>query len=366
MVAIQGEMPDTQQPQHYRVGLEESTKEVVGKLDVMGDSVGVLGLYGMGGIGKTTLANEVYNHFASSRTFQHRSFLKDVRGSKLLDLQQQLVHDLFKEHLKSSEDYPYYFNRFKGLRMLIVVDDIDEKYQFDQLIFNLQELANGTRILVTSRERDVLNRTMGHIRDKALHEVKVLNTIEARQLFNWHAFYNEIPDRGFEHLAVKVADACSGHPLALESVGATLFDKKEPQDKPMWLDAIKTMNSNGDIQNKLRITYDGLPSDAERMMFLDVACLLIGEHEEVALEIWESCDTCYGGCATSKGPTLALRILKDKSLVKLNALRQLSMHDVLRDMGRDIVARQSPSNPGKRSHLWHSLTTAKVLEKKQV
>lgn len=132
VVAIQGEMPDIQQPQHYRVGLEESTKEVVGKLDVMGDSVGVIGLYGMGGIGKTTLANEVYNHYASSRTFQHRSFLKDVRGSKLLDLQQQLVHDLFKEHLKSSEDYPYYFNRFKGLRMLIVVDDIDEKYQFDQ------------------------------------------------------------------------------------------------------------------------------------------------------------------------------------------------------------------------------------------
>jgi hypothetical protein len=69
---------------------------------------------------------------------------------------------------------------------------------------------------------------------------------------------------------------------------------------------------------------------------------------------------------------LVLRRLVDKSLVRLDA-GKLSMHDVIGDMGRDIVTKfpsheweEPPRHPGERTHLWEAATTAKVLRKNHV
>jgi uridine kinase len=97
------------------VGLEESLKVVIKKLNLMGDNVGVIGVFGMGGIGKTTLVREVYNHFAMEKRFEEQSFLKDVRSiTDPLDLQKQLVYDLLQEDLQSSEKFSYWFDHFMG------------------------------------------------------------------------------------------------------------------------------------------------------------------------------------------------------------------------------------------------------------
>lgn len=119
---------------------------------------------------------------------------------------------------------------------------------------------------------------------------------------------------------------------------------------------------------QLRISYDSLPSDGDKSMFLDIACLMIGVRKEVALEVWSSCQSCSDYCSTSKGPHLALRTLLDKSLVRLDSgSSELSMHDHIRDMGRDVVAKEVPKEyPGRRTHLWDPTTAAKVLKKHQV
>ncbi|KAH9533966.1 hypothetical protein CY35_18G081800 [Sphagnum magellanicum] len=184
VLAVQRALPGRrlqQVPQH-RVGLEESSKVVIKKLNLMGDSVGVIGVFGMGGIGKTTLAREVYNHFAMHKRFEQQSFLKDS--------------------------------------------------QFNVLIPDIDKLARGSQILVTSRDQNVLSNIMrgdGHL--TAMHEVELMSPHDSYQLFNWHAFYNEKASDGFQDLARKVADACCRLPLALEVIGAFLFDKKRPEDR---------------------------------------------------------------------------------------------------------------------------------------
>lgn len=190
----------------------------------------------------------------------------------------------------------------------------------------------------------------------------------SRQIFNWHAFLSEAPTTDeFCDLAEKVADACGGHPLALEVIGASLFDKKDPEtDRSLWMDAIKTLTENGDVSDKFKLSYYSLPSDGDKAMFRDIACLLVGMREEVALEIWKSCQSCNDYCSTTKGPGLVLRRLVDKSLVKIRD-GVLSMHDLIRDMGRDIVMKEVPrERPGERTHLWNAATAAKVLRRNQV
>ncbi|KAH9533928.1 hypothetical protein CY35_18G078800 [Sphagnum magellanicum] len=361
VLAVQRALPARrlQQVPPHRVGLEESSKGVIKKLNLMGNSVGVIGVFGMGGIGKTTLAREVYNHFAMEKRFEQQSFLKDVRSITDLDSQKQLVNDLLQEDLQSSEEFSYCFDRFMGRKVLIVVDDIDHRRQFDVLIPDIDKLARGSRILVTSRDQNVLTNIMrgdGHL--TAMHEVELMSPHDSHRLFNWHAFYNEKASDGFQDLARKVADACCRLPLALEVIGAFLFDKKRPEDRDCWHQATETLRANGDILNKLKISYDGLSSDESRLMFTDIACFLIGKDEQMAMQIFES-------CISYTGPQVSFHALMDKSLVTLDSDRRIRMHDLLCDMGRNVVTKQSQIE-GQRSHLWDLAMAERVLRKNQV
>ncbi|CAM6016151.1 unnamed protein product [Sphagnum balticum] len=365
--AIQSALPVglLQQVVQHRIGLQGPVIEVVNYLH----QVGVLGIVGMGGIGKTTLAKEVYNEYAKQQSFERQSFLHDVTKSSLLSLQQQLVHDLLGEDLISMEEFHNFFNRIlRDQKALIVIDGIDDKWRFNQLIPSLDKLLmQGSQVIATSRDRNVLNyiTSQSSTEESKLYEVQVLDCIHARQLFNWHAFYSDKASDGFQDLAKEVADSCNGLPLALEVIGAYLFDKKAPKHEVIWIESAKSLRVDpGAIDHKLQnmfdISYEGLSSPTDKLMFLDIACSMIGQHESPIMSIWESCIICT--CPSSKSPHSSLMRLIDKSLVKLDENENFRMHEILRDMAKGVVKRQSLQEVGKRTHLWEPLETNEVLE----
>jgi hypothetical protein len=187
----------------------------------------------------------------------------------------------------------------------------------------------------------------------------LLSTTDSRHLFNWHAFQSVDAIDNFQELAKKVADACCGLPLALEVIGCFLFDKRKEYDlKNTWPETIKTLSEDKNILNKLKISYDGL-SEASKLMFLDIACFMIGQREHIAMQIFKACDY--------KGPASSFSSLKDKCLVKLDEDRQIVMHDLLRDMGRQVVMNQSQHmEKGTPSHLWDPEMVQQVLQNKEV
>ncbi|KAH8932739.1 hypothetical protein BDL97_19G089600 [Sphagnum fallax] len=346
----------------YQVGLEETSKELIEILNQMEKDVGVLSLVGMGGIGKTALAKEIYCCFEKNDTFEKKTFLKDVRESAILDLQKQLARDLFREDVRSMEGFNKCFNCVMNCEVLIVIDDVDQKGQFDQLIPDINKLGPGSRVIITSRESNVVNNIMRNGNCKCLrHEMALLSTTDSRHLFNWHAFHSVDAIDGFQELAKKVADACCGLPLALEVTVCFLSDKREERDlESTWSQTIKTLlNENKDIFEKLMISYNGLSPEA-RMMFLDIACFMIGQREHIAMQIFEACKSDYNI------PAASFNSLKDKCLVKLDEDRRIIMHDLLRDMGRQVVMNQSHHmEKGTPSHLWDPEMVQRVLQNKE-
>ncbi|KAG0565429.1 hypothetical protein KC19_8G190000 [Ceratodon purpureus] len=367
LVEVRSALPATLLAGKQRYGMEGRLKEALNSLD----RVNVLGVVGMGGIGKTTLAMEIYDHFVSHRQFERHSFLKDVRSrssSEPSQLRREFMDamGLGDCDVTNTGEYGRVFEGSIPGRVLVVVDDIDEKGQFEALIPDIGKLGSGSRIVITSRYRDVVTQAMAGAERWEVYDVPVLNEYESRCLFNRHAFLSETPSEGFADLAAKVADACGGHALSLETVGASLFDKKGPEDMEMWSEAVKALEENEDVFGKLRSTYERLPTDGDRAMFLDVACMLIGMEKEVALMIWKSCSGCTGGqCSTLRTPGLSLRRLMDRSLVRVDEEGKLRMHDVLRDMGRDMVKRDSVKKERRRpeewTHLWDARVAAKLL-----
>jgi hypothetical protein len=347
----------------HQVGLEETSKELIEALNQMENDVGVLSLVGMGGIGKTTLAKEIYSCFEKNDAFEKKSFLMDVRESAILDLQKQLARDLFREDVRSMGEFNKCFNRVMDYKVLIVIDDVDQKGQFDQLIPDINKFGPGSRVIITSRESNVVNNIMRNGNCKYLrHEMALLSTTDSRHLFNWHAFDSVDAIDGFQELAKKVADACCGLPLALEVTGCFLFDKREERNiETTWPQTIKTLlNENKVIFEKLMISYNSLSLEA-RMMFLDIACFMIGQREHIAMQIFEACKFDY------KGPATSFSSLKDKCLVKLDEDKRIVMHDLLRDMGCQVVMNQSHHmEKGTPSHLWDPDMVQRVLQNKEV
>jgi hypothetical protein len=193
------------------------------------------------------------------------------------------------------------------------------------------------------------------------HEMALLSTTDSRHLFNWHAFHSADAIDGFRELAKNVADACGGLPLALEVTGCFLFDKREEFDvNNTWPQTIKTLSKEKNILNKLQVSYDGLSPEA-RMMFLDIACFMIGQREHIAMQIFEACKFDYDE------PAPFFSSLKDKCLVKLDEDRRIVMHDLLRDMGRQVVKNESHNmKKGTPSHLWDPEMVQRVLRNKEV
>ncbi|CAN6702778.1 unnamed protein product [Malus baccata var. baccata] len=111
--------------------------------------------------------------------------------------------------------------------------------------------------------------------------------------------------------------------------------------------------NGGEIHETLKLSYDGLPDDHVKGVFLDISCFYIGW----SLKIVEA---ILGGC-NHFSVKAEINTLCDRGLLYIDEAKRLRMHDLIRDMGREIVRAESPVELGKRSRLWHSEDAKRVL-----
>ncbi|KAF3449361.1 hypothetical protein FNV43_RR10089 [Rhamnella rubrinervis] len=316
----------------------------------------VIGIYGMGGSGKTTLASAIFQKLY--RNFDGYCFIKDVReasaGHRLDELRSKLLTELFKDRAILSVDTPSVVSppigdRVRRIKVLIVLDDVDSSGDLDYLIKETpEEFAPGSRIFVTTRDAQVLKNETDQI-----YPVELLNHSESLDLFHLHAFKNKRPAEDYEKLSTKVVYYANGNPLALLLLAKMLHSKTIKE----WESALKKLEKvpNKDIQKVLSISYEEL-DDMEKDLFLDIACFFshpnyneFKRHEVESILDEES--------------TIGISVLNDKSLITIDEDDNvISMHNLLQQMAFAKVCEED-KKPGKRSRLWIAEDISDVLEK---
>ena len=343
----------------YTVGLNSHIDKLMSFLDVRSNGIRVLGLHGMGGVGKTTLAKALYNKLVGH--FECRSFIKNVRENSatadgLVSLQNKLIH-----YLSPGKALVYEINSgISAIRrvahekqVLVVLDDIDNIRQLDVLIGRREWFCEGSRIIVTTRDKEVLPK---HLVNE-FYEVRELDSSKALQLFSHHALRREKPTDRFMNLSQQMVSLTGGLPLALEVFGSFLFDKRRTEQWESALQKLKEIRPR-DLQDVLKISFDGLDAQ-DQCIFLDIACLFIKMkmRREDVLDVLKGCGF---------RAEIAVTVLTAKSLIKFFEDNTLWMHDQVRDMGRQIVLHENPLYPGMRSRLWDRNEIMTVLKGEKV
>ncbi|CAI0428178.1 unnamed protein product [Linum tenue] len=335
------------------VAIDGHVEEVVKRLSLESKDATMVGLHGIGGIGKTTLAKAVYNKILPR--FDRCSFVGNIRqiqqqNDGILKIQEKIIEDAMRKK-ESVDDVSkgrrIIADKVSRFKILIVLDDIDEKFRFDEILGNPRRFVSGSRFIVTSRNYKLLS-TLSEHRCK-LYEVQALSPTHSLQLFSKHAFKKNSPQPGYDILSNNIVSTTGGLPLTLEVVGSLLY----LEEKSIWEAKLKQLRGvpEKDVIERLKISYDALEYEAKEI-FLDIACLYIGEEKELPCYMWSDCKF---------DPTININLLIQRSMVKIGDDSRFQMHDQLRDMGREIVRRESIEYPWTRSRIWTEETAQELL-----
>ncbi|XP_048425218.1 disease resistance protein RUN1-like isoform X2 [Pyrus x bretschneideri] len=307
------------------------------------------------GIGKTTIAKHVYN--SNFRSFEGSSFIENIKAradqpNGLVQIQMQLLYDILigrKVKIQTvSEGIIKIESAISSKKVLLVLDDVDHVDQLDAVLKMKDRFYPGSKILITTRRERLLR---VHQVTK-VYKVETLNYNESLELFSWHAFGQDRPIEEYMEHSKMVVRHSGGLPLALQVLGSSLSG----ESIGVWESALEKLKviPNGEIMNKLRISYDNLQDDHDRKLFLHIACFLIKRNKNYIVKILDGCDfyTIVG-----------IQNLIDRCLVTIDKYGKVNMHDMIRDMGREIVRRES-EEPEKRSRLWRHKDSFQVLRDK--
>ena len=342
----------------YPVGINSRVEAIMLQLDIGSNDVRMLGMYGLGGVGKTTIAKAVYNKIFYN--FERSFFLENVRKKSgtfdgIIQLQEILLCEaLGNRQLKVCSESKRTIaieNILRNKRILLILDDVDKSDQIEILIGGCDWFASGSRIIITTRDKNLLHTF------RICHSTYMVNELgdhEALELFSMHAFQKNKPEEDYLELTNQVICYAKGIPLALSIIGANLHGRSEME----WKSALDKYERipDKDIQKVLQVSYQGL-DDTEQNIFLDLACFFKGHFKDYVVDILNSCDLY---------PVIGIQKLIDKCLINVDRFNKLWMHDLLQQMGREIVRQESPQKLELRSRLWYYEDAFEVLKENKV
>ena len=274
----------------HPVGIDSRVDAIELLLDMKSNDVRLVGIHGLGGVGKTTIAKAIYNKITNY--FELSCFLEDVKeksrtNDDIIKLQEMLLSKISQGTYVKVDSVPKGIimikERLWHTRLLLILDNVDESEVMVNLLGECNWFALGSRVIITTRDKQVLT-TLG--KDHQIYELKELNQSESHELFNLYAFQKIELEKDYSEVAEQIIHYADGLPLALKIIGSDLCGKSICE----WKSALEKYKNipHEKIQEKLKISYDGL-GKAEKDIFLDIACFFKGFNRRYVVSILEAC-----------------------------------------------------------------------------
>jgi hypothetical protein len=319
--------------------------------------VQIIGLWGMGGLGKTTLAAAMFHKI--SFQYEGSCFLENVTEESKKHGINYICNILLSKllgdedlHIDTSKAIPsMIIRRLKRMKSFIVLDDVHTSELLQNLIgVGHGWLGAGSTVIATTRDKHVL--ISGGI--EKIHQVKKMNSQNSLQLFSLNAFDKVLPKEGYVELSERAIDYAEGNPLALKVLGSFLRCKSEIE----WSCELAKLNQvpNENIDRILRRSYNEL-DDKEKNIFLDIAFVLKGLKRDRVTKILNECGF-FADIGISR--------LLDKDLIRVDVENCIQMHDLIQKMGKQIVLEECPKNAGQRSRLCDPKEVCDVFKNNRV
>ncbi|CAN1264420.1 Disease resistance protein L6 [Linum perenne] len=210
------------------VGIDSHVQQVTTLLSLESGGVKIVGIHAMGGMGKTTIAKAVYDQLYSQ--FDRFCFVEDAReilskSDGVVTLQNKIISSILITDYKvkdASEGLRVINDRVCKHKVLVVLDDVNDSSQFDQIMGKLDNFSGGSRFIITTRDKWVLQ----VLQECEFYEPKEMNDDHALQLFSKHAFGIDVPPTDYATLSLEFVKVATGLPLALQVIGSLLFRRR--------------------------------------------------------------------------------------------------------------------------------------------
>ncbi|XP_027166540.1 putative disease resistance protein RGA3 [Coffea eugenioides] len=337
------------------VGRENDVSAIVKMLTAPNndDTISVLPIVGMGGIGKTALARKVYNDPKIKEHFKKSMWVcvsDDFNTNRIFGL----MLESLEERMTGVESREAKVNRLKklldGKRYLLVLDDVWNKDSglWNEFLGSLRgtSQAMGSWILVTTREREVA--TITRISSPQDYSLKQLSHDQCWLILKENALgARKVPNRLQEDIGLKIAEKCRGLPLAASVLGGMLRNKEI--DEWQKLESGLQRGENNGIHEILKLSFDHLPYPSLKKCL--AYCSIFPKDFEMEknqlIQLWAAEGFLYSNprnnnmCMEEVG-NMYFTILLDSNLFqdaeedKYGNVVNCKMHDLVHDMVQSI------------------------------
>ncbi|XP_022633301.1 uncharacterized protein LOC106753628 isoform X2 [Vigna radiata var. radiata] len=317
---------------------------------VKSNDVSMIGLYGMGGCGKTTLAMEVRKLVESEHLFEKVLFVPVSSTVEIRRIQEKIASSLQFEFPETEE-----MQRAQRLcsrltqekSVLLILDDVWEKLDFGHIGIPSSEHHKGFKILITSRSEAVCT-LMDCQRNIYL---PILTDEEAWTLFQNKALISEATPHTLKNLGRLISDECKGLPVAISAVACSLKGKVETE----WRVALNKLRHSKPINIErglidpykcLQLSYDNLDTKEAKSLFR--LCSVFPEDSEIQVEVLTRCAIGLGvvgevdSYEEARSEVIAAKIKLVSCCLLLDTdYEGVKMHDIVRDVAHIIAKNEN-------------------------
>ncbi|GLT30416.1 hypothetical protein SLA2020_052150 [Shorea laevis] len=345
------------------IGITLPTENMVGEVNVkekiweylMGHEVGIIGVCGIGGVGKTTVMKHIHNELLNEASrFEKVGWVTVSHPLNVFRLQDDIAWAM-NISLSNKRDELHRASRLmevmKTVKYALILDDVWDKFALHRIGIPEPTMENGCKIVITSRSIDVCN----YLKCQVV-KVPPLPEQESLKLFLDKVGQDVLRIPNLEEILKLMVAECAGLPLAIVVIAGSM---RGVEDIFEWRNALRELrqcvvdtekDSDDEIFKRLKFSYDRLPKNSSiQECFL--YCSLYPEDWNIRrkdlIENW-ICDGTVQKLGSrremhDKGNAILNRLLNCCLLEEANEKACVKMHDVVRDMALRIKS----TGPGR-------------------